>query len=351
MAAFSKAEIADLAINQLTGPELEEACIAFNGFSSIFGRCWIDEYFRGAKIPSYVRKIMDLWRDYNLIRQLSNADQIATRWKSGINEHGVATELSIFADLFRSGVKLELFPSVSGRVPDARIRLSSAQPWTYVEASQRTISKIQRESEAAMQRIVANALGARPNVHSKVAMLRLPAEPEMQRIIDWLYSSPESGSALEDLVMLWVEPLEAAVGVNEELYKHVPEPRLFMAQVADGKPIKKATVAMRIEDRGAARMLEEEAGQLPSSECGIVIIDTTRVIGGPDAWEPIIRRRLQPSINTRIGAVILTRSLYGANGRESESVTITNCHAAIPVESALVERLRAAFPANSERVR
>ena len=351
MTTFSKAEIADLAVHQITDPELEEAGTAFNGFSSIYGRRWIDEYFGGAQIPGYVRRIMGLWRDYSLIRKLPRSGEITERWRSGINENGVATELSILADVFRTGVELELFPPILGRVPDARIRLSQAQPWTYVEASQRAMSKIQRDSEAAMQRIVAKARDALPTVHSKFAILRLPTELEIQRIIDWLCSRPESGAALEDLVMLWIESLDSAVGVNDELCEHVPEPRLFMTQVAGGKPLTKATVAMRIEDRGAAGLLEEEAGQLPSSEPGMVIIDTSRVLGGPDAWEPLICRRLQPSINTRIGAVILTRNLYGAKGRESESITITNCHAATPIDSALLERLKGGFPANTMRVR
>ena len=140
MAAYTKPEIADLSINQLSDAELDDAVNAFNGLRVMFGRAWIDNYFRGAKAPSFVRSILEMWSDFTIIRDFPRSRQIIERWRSGIGEQGVSAELRILAQLHRVGFTIELFPSVFGRVPDARIRLSTDQPWTYVEASRRSIS-------------------------------------------------------------------------------------------------------------------------------------------------------------------------------------------------------------------
>ncbi len=66
---FTKAEIVDLAINQLADDEFEEAVVAFNGFEDQFGRTWIERYFKGAKILSFVRGIVEMWADYSPARK------------------------------------------------------------------------------------------------------------------------------------------------------------------------------------------------------------------------------------------------------------------------------------------
>ena len=57
----------------------------------------------------------------------------------------------------------------------ARIRPTPNESWTYVEVWQRGISKIRSDSELAMQQVAAKAIDVRPTLHSKVAILRLPA--------------------------------------------------------------------------------------------------------------------------------------------------------------------------------
>jgi hypothetical protein len=345
---YTKAEIADLALNQLADGALDEAVAAFNGFCSMFGRAWIDDYFQGAKIPSFVRSIMEMWRDYRLIHNLPKDELITKRWRGGISEQGVGAELRILAQLCRVGFEIELFPSIKkGRVPDARIRLAREQPWTYVEVSQRAISKVRRDAELTMQRVAERAADSRPGVHSKVAILRQPDMQELQRILDWLTSLPPTSGQFEDLAILWVQPLEVAVDATDQLRKSVPGPCLFTTRIAAGPITKRATVCIGIADMGAERILSEESRQLPQSQPGILILDTSFVLDGIEIWEPLIRRRFQPRLNTRIGAVVLTQWQHGAAGRQSESGVVPNPHAAIPINSSIIEKLEMVFPRKS----
>jgi hypothetical protein len=342
MAAYTKTEISDLAFNRLTDAELDEPITAFNGLHSMFGRAWLDDYFKGMGLV-FVRHVMEMWGDLQIVNVLPGAEVIVERWRHGIREQGVIAELKILAQLRRGGFEVELFPEV-GRVPDARIRVRPGQPWTYVEASQRGISKTRSDAELTMQQVSDKAANSFLGVHSKIALLRQPGASEFQRIVKWLDSLPPSGSQLEDLAVLYVEPIETAVGANDVLYQHVPEPRFFSTHLAWGVPAKKATVCIRIEDTGAEKMLKEKVKQLPASQAGIMILDTSSIIGGLEMWESLVHRRFQPSINTRIGAVVLTQWCLGDAGHQSESSVLTNPHAAIPIDSDIIERLKSAFP-------
>jgi hypothetical protein len=344
MAAYTKTEINDLALNQLTDHELDEAVDAFNGFRSIFGRAWVYDYFKGAQIPGFVRSVMEMWGDFRIVNNLPRAEVLVERWRHGIDEQGVNAELRILAQLCRVGFELELYPQVAGRVPDARIRVTPRQPWKYVESSQRGMSKIRSGAELTMQRISERAAHSFPGVHSKIALLRQPEAPELRRILEWLESLPASGSQLEDLAVLSLEPIETATEADDVLHQHVPEPRLFTTQIVAGASAAKATACIGIEDTGAETMLREEAKQLPAAESGILILDISAMIDGIGVWEPLVRRRFQPGIHTRVGAVVLTQWYRGARGRQSESIVLANPHATFPIDSDIIEKLEIAFP-------
>src|SRR5207245_8887964 len=63
-----------------------------------------------------------------------------------------------------------------------------------------------------------------------------------------------------------------------------------------------------VTDRRAADFLTSEAKQLPTGEPGLVVLDMAASPDSFDNWETILRGRLQPSMHTRVSAVLLTRS-------------------------------------------
>jgi hypothetical protein len=52
-------------------------------------------------------------------------------------------------------------------------------------------------------------------------------------------------------------------------------------------------------------MLTKEARQLPSGERGLIMISGPSSKKEFQVWEPLIRRRFQPKIHTRVGGVCL----------------------------------------------
>src|SRR5262249_18847380 len=76
----------------------------------------------------------------------------------------------------------------------------------------------------------------------------------------------------------------------------------------------KGTACLGTSDNGAQSVLGAEADQLPKSAPGLIVLDISSVIGSFQEWAPLVRRRLQPTINRRTGGVVLYESLLGTHG-------------------------------------
>jgi hypothetical protein len=50
----------------------------------------------------------------------------------------------------------------------------------------------------------------------------------------------------------------------------------------------------------AKQFLESEAKQLPKDLPGLVMVQVSHAVGAFKTWGPILRRRLQPNLHTRV---------------------------------------------------
>src|ERR1035437_10812736 len=104
-------EINKLGLNQLSKAELDTATDSLNGFAALFGREWVDSFFKASQSRLLVLGLNDVWHRWEKVRSLPGAEDILARWKSGHNEAGVASELRILAGLLDRNFDVELFPS------------------------------------------------------------------------------------------------------------------------------------------------------------------------------------------------------------------------------------------------
>ena len=146
---FSVQEIQNFGLGQLTSAELTEAFEAFNGFASLLGRDWLESFFRGMRSAWFVRSIIVLWRDWRAISRLPKSEKLLERWRAGLNEGGVVTEVRVFADVVRTGAEIELFPEANNHVPDCRFRTNPSASWIYIEASARGLSQVRTRAQVA----------------------------------------------------------------------------------------------------------------------------------------------------------------------------------------------------------
>jgi len=330
--AFSVEEIQELGLGQLTSAELAEAFEAFNGFAFLLGRDWLESFFRGMQSARFVRSIIVLWRDWRAISRLPKTKRLLDRWRVGLNEGGVATEVRVFARVLRTGAEIELFPAANNHVQDCRFRTGPSSPWIYVEASARGLSQVLEYSSQVLQRVAAAAADAQPGMHGKVAILRTPSPEEVDRIVAWLRGYPTTGNRLEGLAEFYTDMIESPSSPDDFLEQRVPRPALNCAHIASLDSFKKkGTARLAITDAGADNTLKAEAAQLPDDEVGVVVLDVSRVVGGHQEWAPLIQRRFQPSLHTRVSAVVLMQSSLTANGPAVTGRVLLNAYAKRPI--------------------
>lgn len=335
---YSESNIKDLSLDQLSMVQVESAVEAFNGFALLLGKEWIEAYFQGVQSPIFVLYITSIWKDWMLVRTLNGSSELLKRWRAGINAHGVASEVHVLAHLLRYGAIVELFPPVRNRVCDCRFRLPDHENWIYTEISRRGLSKVRQHGEEILLKVAEAARKAMPGFHGKVAILRTPSHHELEKLIAWLGSINAHDSCLEDLAVFYTDSLESvAVGSDEYMSKLVPEPRLFATSSANGGV---GTACLQISDEAAQQVLETEAAQLPTDHPGVIFLDLSSMGRNYRYWGPLIQRRLQPSINTRISAVVLFRISRSVSGVEMNGEVLINPHTKNPISSSMIPILQ-----------
>lgn len=125
-------------------------------------------------------------------------------------------------------------------------------------------------------------------------------------------------------------------------------PRLGKAKfkVEQGVPTRRVVVRMPYSDERAENLLRRELAQLPPEGPGLVMIHMGNAPGGFSSWEPLIRRRFQPSVHTRVGAVCLFSAGTLPTERGfvilSQTKVLVNPHASTPLPSWIEKTLIAA---------
>jgi hypothetical protein len=330
---YTISEIELLGLNQLTQEQFAQGLDAFNGFVTDFGRPWIEDFFHGARSPSYVLYILKLWQQWSIVRPLIGSNELHGRWKWGIHEHGIKAEIAVVATVLESGGRVELAPSIAGRVPD--FRFTSDTHWVYSEVSARGISQVVAGGQAVLTQVATAAAQAVRNKHGKVAILRDLRNGELDELVNWLRSVPSSEPAyLRDLAAFYADDLNAPTNDDDPIARLVPLPHFFAThmQLSGSHASVKGTACLAISDTAAQEALETEASQLPRDYPGVIWLDVSRVPEGIKGWSPLIERRFQRTINTRIsGVVIFSSVLDGNQGLSTEWRLLLNPYARNPI--------------------
>ncbi len=324
---YTADDISEIGLNQLSSQEVSEGVEAFNEFGCQFGRAWVDEYVQGAMSRSIVLCIVSYWADWCSVSSLPNADDMQKRWRHGMNEDGVLSEVRVVAGLLRHGAAVEISSSHTAG-PDLRFRADPGSEWTYAEISHRGLSKLRKRAEHVLTTVSRAACDAVEGVHVQVAMHRLPNDEELERIVSWMRTLDHTRQhRLDDLAALRIAPLGSPA--CEALVESVGRPRLIGFCSRHGRsPNSLGTTCLRVADEEAKEFIDKKASQLLKDAPGLLVLDLSRLAGGFEQWCPFIERRLQPEINTRVsGVVVFEVSQMVGDGPRLKGRYIENRHA------------------------
>jgi hypothetical protein len=343
----------------LTGSSIartEAECVAaFDRVEQVLGRDWIDGVRQDGETGSApTLSVVTVGEELASLAGVKNPELLIPKLQAGRRD--AFAELAAIHLIRRAEthIAVELEPQVAtGKRPDFRIRTGDA-PWTYVEVTQT------RESEAYVSLIaIANKLsntvfpGAKGlRFTLELFLLREPTEAEAEALAGRI---PEFAGTLsgtvdlpDDLGRVFIN--DAAPGRLELKDRGVgsDEPRVGVMQVEgeNGQATRQIAVRIPFTDTRASQFVEAEARQLPKDAPTLIVVDLAGAPGAFRKWEPLIRRRLQPTIHTRIGGVVLLRGGYFTSDRGATAQLdvnpIWNPHARHQLPDWLVDRIATA---------
>lgn len=203
---------------------------------------------------------------------------------------------------------MELYPSVGDGVADLRLR-KTGELWTYVEVTQPDWSEAKERADTVMNSIISLLRSIKRCFALEVFLRREPSATEIGLLLDQIpgfcsLEGPRREDLDDGLGYLVLNATTPGVIATEQAEG---QSRIGMAQVISGgdEPRRHISVRMIFGDDRAEAVLRKEARQLPDDSPGLIVTAMGRSPGGFRVWQPIICRRFQPNIHTRVGGLCM----------------------------------------------
>lgn len=327
---------------------------AFNRVEDMLGREWIERL----RTPDGTTGTAPTLRVVTMGQMLASLDGVLGTKKllASLRRGDASARAELMAiHLAAPGLKeiaVELEPSiiVEGRHanPDFRARHYGG-PWTYVEVTQPDSSDAQRVVESVLQRLTDLVLATKKAFALEIFLRREPTEVEIEDIrsrVEELYLRDgvhsEDLAGLGSLFLNYSRPGEFVIREDEGEEKG---PRLFVVSAIRGphEPHRHIGVTIAFADDRAEQFVRAKARQMPNAEPGLIMVNLSSAAGGFTSWEPLIRRRFQPNIHTRVSAICLFESGLKSTGQGMAWIPRTkllvNPHAKHPLPSWIADNL------------
>lgn len=234
------------------------------------------------------------------------------------------------------------------RQPDFRVALPG-DTWTHVEVTAPDRSEANRRAERMISAIAGKLFAQQKGSTIDVLLLREVAGDDEDRLAhEVARMAAFEQRHLEELGDLAVVEVNAGTPGQIEAGRDFGRelgPLLAIARglVTHNRAQKHIIVKTPVTDRRAADFLTSEAKQLPTGEPGLVVLDMAAAPDSFENWETILRGRLQPSMHTRVSAVLLTRSSIQLGAEHFHWIVskrlIENPNAALPLPRWLAGQL------------
>ena len=300
---YSKEDVSRLAIDQLNIEHLEIAVASFNGFANTFGKEWIEQLFMGNQVFPFVLEIEAMWNSWVAIKDLEGAAKIRKRWKNGIHENGVRTEVYCASFLAKSGFNVILEPKLStGRKADLSIKYNNNASPTFIEISKRGESLSNKRATEILQRLCNKLSPHSTYVHNKLVLLRSPTDAELIEIEKWIPKAIQNENDIFLDLAVFKRDTADCIAADEWLLELAPKYSLKATKIANNS---RCTVAVGVDDNSARKYISKEAEQLPMDSSGIILLDTSSIIGDFEIWLDQVQNWFTPNDNKNVSAIVV----------------------------------------------
>ena len=325
------------------GVQQDDIVAAFNTAERILGNDWINRYritavgvVAGAA-PTL--SVVATGRALAVIEGRPGAPQLVERLKAG--DRAAFAELrAIYMCCVGLDVELEIGPDVRvgqhARKPDFRVRQQAA-PWAYVEVAAPDISELRQQAEEMMAELASILPAVPSNTAIDLFLRRDIGEAEVESMKEQMLHLATNGVAGDydiDFAVISVNMSHPSTIEPREFGAEPYTPRLGLAKAESvgGQPAnKRVSIRYPYSDERAEEFLASEAKQLSRESPGLVMLSLSGTVAPFRAWRPLLLRRLQPNLHTRVSAICLFHSGIETTASGEDVVThmslIENAHA------------------------
>jgi hypothetical protein len=269
-------------------------------------------------------------------------DRVFTRWKGG--DRGARSELRFAAALVGLGYSPILQPYLKGKVLDAVI--SVARHNVYFEVATPEYSDAVQQAFKAMKGLSARLAKENPGANISVYLLTEPLPQVCDSIADYVHTlapptNPNVG-VLQEVAHARIAPAGVRLSPLQLPGKAARSPLICSATAARKEGVwGRADVCLPITDDRAESILHRELSHFHRESTNVLVLDISQVIGGMKSWVPLLKRRFQPKMNRRCGAVVLLDSDISAIAPavNVKTLVLSNQYACRPVPAPLLEEL------------
>jgi hypothetical protein len=296
-----------------------EAVAAFNRVQADLGGDWMTAC-RGSSGETRgtgpTLTVINMGQRLAILDGISSTNNLLRKLRDG--DYSASAELTAIY-LVKSGradVAIELEPDVTvgdrNKRPDFRVAVPNCTP-TCVEVTQPSLSEDQEEAQRILHRLSSGVAEIKHGFALEVFLRRVPSDVEVEAILDRLPSfCTLDGDRRQELGELGFLQLNLDSPGRLELRSYGEErlSRICVVKAICGpnEPHRHIAVRLAFSDERARQFLKAKAKQLPKDAPGLIMIQTAHAPGAVKNWEPLLRRRLQANLHTRVSAICLFNS-------------------------------------------
>lgn len=307
-------------LGESIGVPQSDIVAAFNTAERVLGNDWINHH---RIMPSGViagagptLSVVATGKALAVIEGRPGAPQLVERLKTG-NRAAFAELRAIYLCCVGLDVELEIEPDLlvgqHARKPDFRVR-QEAVSWTYVEVAAPDISKLRQQAQAVMEELASILPAVPSNTAIDLFLRRDLCEAEVKSMKSQMRHLATNGVAGDydiEFAVISVNMSHPSKIEPREFGAEPYTPRLCLAKLESvgGQPAnKRVSIRYPYSDERADEFLASEAKQLSRENPGLVMLDLSGTVAPFRTWRPLLLRRLQPNLHTRVSAVCLFHS-------------------------------------------
>jgi hypothetical protein len=316
------------------GVQPEDIVAAFNAAERVLGNDWIKRHritASGVVVAGATPtlSIVATGRALAVIDGRPGAPQLVERLKAG--DRAAFVELkAIYMCCVGLDGELEIGTEVAvgehSRKPDFRVRQQAA-PWTYVEVAAPDISEVRQQAEAVMHELAAILPAVPSNTAIDLFLRRDLAEAEVESVKNQMLELGTNAVAGDYDIGFGVISVNMSHPSTIEPREFGAEPYtprlgLSKAESVGGQPAnKRVSIRYPYSDERAEEFLTREARQLSRESPGLVMLSLSGTVAAFRTWRPLLLRRLQPNLHTRVSAICLFHSGIETTANGEDVVT------------------------------